>query len=74
VTAPSTCPREETNLDPEGRASGAGKTDIDTLLQTLAHGPRPEWGQPLYAIGLGRSGWPELSLWSVGWYLAGAER
>jgi malto-oligosyltrehalose trehalohydrolase len=37
-------------------------------------GPRPEWGRSLYALGLGREGWAELPPWSVGWYVAEAER
>ncbi|HET7874447.1 MAG TPA: DUF3459 domain-containing protein, partial [Methylomirabilota bacterium] len=37
-------------------------------------GPRPEWGRPLYALGLAGPGWTELPPWSAGWYLAGAER
>ncbi len=37
-------------------------------------GPRPEWGRSLYALGLGPEGWAELPPWSVGWYLAEAER
>ena len=37
-------------------------------------GPRPEWGRSLYALELGRDGWAELPPWSVGWYLAEAER
>jgi maltooligosyltrehalose trehalohydrolase len=37
-------------------------------------GPGPEWGRLLYSLGLGRSAWTELPPWSVGWYLAEAER
>jgi maltooligosyltrehalose trehalohydrolase len=37
-------------------------------------GPRLEWGRSLYALGLGPEGWAELPPWSVGWYLAEAER
>jgi malto-oligosyltrehalose trehalohydrolase len=37
-------------------------------------GPGSDWGRQLYSLGLGRPAWAELPPWSVGWYLAEAER
>jgi hypothetical protein len=32
-------------------------------------GPGPDWGRPLYALGLDRTGWADLPPWSVAFYL-----